>query len=185
MNLKHLLAGVAMLCGAQSLAHADTYNFTDITSASEVFNRPVNRNSLSGVGTAVGYDALPFSVSRSGVYSFVGQSEAFDNFTLLYREPFLPNNSLSNLVELNDDIGGNIGISGFVAFLTEGTGYVFVNTGFGNRDVGKFTASISGEGAIIPVPEPEVIGMLVLGLGVLGWVARRRRQAIEQFLVSL
>lgn len=36
---------------------------------------------------------------------------------------------------------------------------------------------LMGEAAIAAVPEPETYGLMALGLGVVGWVARRRRKA--------
>ena len=35
---------------------------------------------------------------------------------------------------------------------------------------------ISFNAAVTPVPEPETYAMLLAGVGVIGWVARRRRQ---------
>lgn len=39
--------------------------------------------------------------------------------------------------------------------------------------------SIGGVVALAPVPEPETYGLMLGGLGVLGWLARRRRNALQ------
>lgn len=182
MKLQRAVAGIAILCGALSTAHADTYTFTGDTTGAPVFNRPVTSTVLSSVGTAVSYDAFTFSVDASGAYSFLSASSAFDNFAVLYRDTFDPSTPLFDVVAINDDLGGAPPFhAGFLHYLEAGSNYVFVNTGFANEQAGAFTATISGGGRILPgavtppVPEPETWGMLAAGLGVLGWMRRRQR----------
>ncbi len=175
MNVKHAAAGIALLFSALGAAHAATYSYTGNTTAGPTFNRPVTTTDLSVVGTAVHYDAFTFSVNVSGVYSFVSNAETYDNYTVLYDGAFNPAAPLINVAEINDDIGGTVGTSGFLTYLAAGSPYTYVNTGFENADAGKFSASITGDGNIAPVPEPESYAMLAAGLGLLGVV--RRRQA--------
>ncbi|MFC5547488.1 FxDxF family PEP-CTERM protein [Massilia aerilata] len=60
--------------------------------------------------------------------------------------------------------------------LTAGDYYVLVS---GNL-VSDTSASFGGAVMLAPVPEPETYGMMLAGLGVLGFLARRRKQAANQ-----
>lgn len=60
--------------------------------------------------------------------------------------------------------------------LQAGDYYVMVS---GNL-VSDTSASFGGAVMLAPVPEPETYGMMLAGLGVLGFLARRRKQAANQ-----
>jgi hypothetical protein len=60
--------------------------------------------------------------------------------------------------------------------LAAGDYYVLVS---GNM-VSDTSASFGGAVMLAPVPEPETYGMMLAGLGVLGFLARRRKQAANQ-----
>jgi hypothetical protein len=60
--------------------------------------------------------------------------------------------------------------------LAAGDYYVLVS---GNL-VSDTSASFGGAVMLAPVPEPETYGMMLAGLGVLGFLARRRKQAANQ-----
>lgn len=60
--------------------------------------------------------------------------------------------------------------------LNAGDYYVLVS---GNL-VSDTAASFGGAVMMAPVPEPETYGMMLAGLGVLGFLARRRKQAANQ-----
>ena len=60
--------------------------------------------------------------------------------------------------------------------LAAGNYYVLVS---GNL-VSDTSASFGGAVMLAPVPEPETYGMMVAGLGVLGFLARRRKAAAKQ-----
>ncbi|MFP5392648.1 MAG: PEP-CTERM sorting domain-containing protein [Gammaproteobacteria bacterium] len=178
MNLKHAVAGMALLLGAAA-AQADTYSYTGDTTGGPVVHRPITRTRLSDVGTAVPYHALQFSVDLSGLYSLnsVSYTADFDNYTALYHDSFNPQDPLANLILTNDDYKRIPYVSGFDLNLVAGTPYVFLNLGFENSDVGQFEATISGAGQILvgtlPVPEPDSWLMLAGGLGVLAMLRKR------------
>jgi hypothetical protein len=46
--------------------------------------------------------------------------------------------------------------------------------------VSNTSAAFGGAVMLAPVPEPETYGMMLAGLGVLGFLARRRRSAADQ-----
>lgn len=60
--------------------------------------------------------------------------------------------------------------------LSAGDYYLLVS---GNM-VSNTAASFGGAVMLAPVPEPETYGMMLAGLGVLGFLARRRKQAANQ-----
>ena len=57
--------------------------------------------------------------------------------------------------------------------LAAGTYYVQVSGSVLSNASGKYYADI----ALAPVPEPETYGMMLAGLGIVGFMARRRKQA--------
>lgn len=57
--------------------------------------------------------------------------------------------------------------------LAAGTYYVQVSGGVMSNAAGKYYADI----ALAPVPEPETYGMMLAGLGLVGFMARRRKKA--------
>lgn len=56
--------------------------------------------------------------------------------------------------------------------LSAGSYYVMVNGSVLSNSAGKYYANI----ALAPVPEPETYAMMLAGLGLLGFTARRRKQ---------
>lgn len=67
-----------------------------------------------------------------------------------------------------------------VVYNWNGSGRTFVGfedlRGGGDRDYNDFTFSFTNV-AVNPVPEPETYAMLLTGIGLLGFMARRRRRA--------
>ena len=153
-----------------------TYNGTTV--GSPTFNRPVaNANSaptsLSGIGTAVSYDVVQFTIAATGTYNFLSKSVLsanWDNYTFLYSGTFNPSSPLSGVLIGNDDFP-TIGISGFSYNLTAGSTYSFVTTGYSNTDAGTFNDSITQA-----VPEPGTWAMI--GLGAVGLVALQRKRLL-------
>lgn len=179
MKFLHNLAIAACLLVATAFAQAETYTYSGDTTGGHTFHRPLSFSSLSAVGTNVAYHEFDFSVATSGVYTFSSATASYDGYSFLY-STFNPASPLSNLLALNDDAGtGDYRHSRFAVSLTAGTKYEFINASFENGTFGAFNAEISGPGAVITaaVPEPETYAMLLAGLGLMGVVARRRKQA--------
>lgn len=165
------VAALALLGSAQ----AATYTYTGDTTDAATFDRPyASFSGLSALGQGVNYDALSFTVTASGSYTFLSVADGWDNFTFLYSPSFDPTHPLLNGKIGNDDQGG-IGRSGFSYTLTAGTAYVLVTTGFeGGVDFGSYTNTITGAGSVLTVPEPATYGLMALGLALVGGLARRR-----------
>jgi hypothetical protein len=182
MKFKIAAASLALALAASTHAFAGEYRYMGDTTGAPTMNRPITATVLSSTGTEVRFDALTFSVDLSGVYSFLSESPLYDNYTMLYRDSFAPAAPLDNVVAINDDVPSTFGVSGFLSYLSAGTPYVFVNTGFTNEDYGSFAARIDAEGNILvgqvtpPVPEPETYAMLLGGLALLaGWQKRHKK----------
>lgn len=173
MIVKYAVAALVTLAALGS-AQAETYTFTGDTASAPTFHRPVTRTALSIVGTNVRYVPFAFTASQSGVYSFITSASTFDAYTFLYRGEFAPTAPLANLITLSDDIPGATIESGFLSFVDANTTYTFVTAGFDNLEGGPFVATITGAGAITPVPEPAAYGMMLAGLALVGALSRRK-----------
>jgi hypothetical protein len=182
-----LLAG--LFCTSPVLA--DQFSVSGDTSGAATFNRPVDNlydapTDLSEVGTDVPFDAVGFSVSLAGSYSFLSTA-GFDNFLGLYSGSFDPTNALANALIYNDDGPDGVGSSAFDFNLSAGTRYFAVVTGYENSDFGRFGLSIDGPGLVTAslaeevagaVPEPSSWALMIAGFGLVGSVARRRTRVV-------
>ena len=168
----------AALLGVTGVAQAATYNYTGNTTGAPTYNRAFfDFSGLSSFGANVNYQALEFTVTATGSYSFLSTATGgWDNFMFLYGPSFNPAAPLVNGLIGNDDFSG-IGTSGFTFSLTAGNSYVAVTTGFeGGVDFGAYANSITGPGNVNVVPEPGTYGLMALGLAVVGFAARRSRR---------
>lgn len=160
------------------VASPNVVTITGNTTGAPTYDRLVEDLSQpSTVGDQVAYKTFRFHVTASGDYSFFTTGD-FDTFDFLYSS-FDPSAPSSGALVGSDDLFG-IGTSGFLASLIAGVDYTLVTTGFANSDFGFFSTTIGGPGAIVAaaavaVPEPEVLALLTMGAGALGFATRRRK----------
>lgn len=162
-------------------ATAATVVFNGDTTGDPTWNRPLTTTTLSGVGTAVPYEAIGFTVDVGGTYTFnmdaiVG---TYDTFLALYSNAFNAGSPLANILAVDDD--GGPGSNSQLSFnLSSGVNYFGVATGFDNLDFGAFTLTIAGPGTASPIspngaiPEPASWAMMLVGFAAVGHALRRR-----------
>ena len=161
MKLKSLVAASAIACATGTALADTTFNLG-----------PIDGQSKS-IGDSFAAGAAPFTDTYN--FSLIGP------------------NTLSGIVTTFNFMT-LFGISGLSLSLTGGTllgaatdvnpadGYSFSGLGLGNYAL-KITGDVTGTGGgayggvmqAAPVPEPETYALLLAGLGVIGFVARRRR----------
>ncbi len=120
---------------------------------------------MSDLGTLGGTDSYAYSINDKG--QIVGSSLAADNTQRAFitgKDGLIDLNTLINplsgwtLLEANA-INNNGQIVGYGIFNGQGRGFIL--------------------STVSAVPEPETYLMLMLGLGVVGYAARRKRQEIK------
>lgn len=160
MKLKLFAASVLAAASFGAMAADQLVMLDDNPLANNFFVS--NQSPLDGVLSG-GSDVITFGGLAPGLYEIVvtisGQNLTF-------------NGALTNL---NGTMGSTYG-AGKLRFLgVEHTGAApFVLNLFGTALAG---AKYSGEVTVSAVPEPATYGMLLGGLGVLGFLARRRRDS--------
>ncbi|CAF3430878.1 unnamed protein product [Rotaria sp. Silwood1] len=105
------------------------------TSNSPTYHRP-NGSRCSYYGT------FDLSVPKSGFYSISGNS-AIDTYGYLYSGCFIPTSPDSNLLNSDDDSGGN-GQFRLVMYLEPDVLYILVTTTYAGDDIGPYTVIVSG-----------------------------------------
>ena len=169
MNFKKtsLALAIAVSALAAGSAQAATFNAGLIGEASAVFN-PARGDFL---------DTINFSIAAPSDLTAAATSLklSFASFTFL---------DIANLtVNLWNNSHPN-GSVNYGSFAGNGTGYTFNLPAAGNYHIditGVATGIHGGTYGVAlsaaPVPEPETYAMLLAGLGVMGAIARRRKQA--------
>jgi hypothetical protein len=159
--------------------------FSGDTTGDPTWNRPLSGSPPSGLsglnGTAARYEVIEFQVNNSATYDF-RLTSTFDNYLFLYQSSFNPTAQLTNVIVGDDDSGNGLNAA-FTSVLTSGAQYYLVATSFSNSDFGAFTGSITGAaigdtatiGSVSPIPEPAEWAMMLAGLGVVSWAAKRRK----------
>ena len=80
--------------------------------------------------------------------------------------------SLDNVSSFTVEFRASIWAGG-AGYFGDGTG-----AGLGFSQFGVNTVTAAGYPVTTPIPEPEIYALMGLGLGLMGWVSRRRRQQV-------
>lgn len=124
-------------------------------------------------------DCLGISCSsRIDSYGVSGRSVDLDSAALLFRL-FVTDFNLADGPGIFPDATAGLDLTQPVNWLANGasvTGIVGLGTdlGFGTTSLGGPYADFTLT-SITPVPEPEIYAMLAAGLGLMGWVGRRKK----------
>jgi hypothetical protein len=135
---------------------------------------------VSTNATAVAFQTFQFRVGAVGTYSFLSNGD-YDTFLSVYLGAYDPSNPLANLIGFNDDGGDLIftnHVSAFAEDLLPGFTYTLVTAGFANDSFGPFADAVVGPGAVsavVAVPEPETLALMLSGFGLIGITSRRRK----------
>ena len=200
MKLTKSLAAAAVAMALSTSAFASTFN--EIADAGDMFAtaQAVTNGTTQIVGNLSGVndvDMFKFSVPLTGFTGFTtfslvasGVSDTIltlvdsNNVILAYNDDIdLGAGNLAS-VTFNFLAGGQYGIAvtnyaNFPTPLSVGetlTGWS--NNGFsGNYGNGNYQITVLGQGSVAaPIPEPEIYAMMAAGLGLMGFVARRRQR---------
>lgn len=166
MRFKPLIAVLAtavMALAATAPAQAKTEDLGDLTDRATYFG-----NAFSGpVADFTDY----YTFTLSGVRNVVGNTRALINIADLF------NLNVNSVSLSGGDLSGWLtetsGSDGFsFAQITPGTYTLAVNGSTNGRFGGAYGGVVAGA-----VPEPETYAMMLLGLGAVAWVARRRKSS--------
>ena len=150
---------LAVLLTAVPASAQVVFNFSGDTTGDPTFARPFTVGdgtagscSLSGLGSAVPYEATTFTPADSGVYDIEVSSTDpdYDEYIHLYNGVFDPANPCVNLIALDDQGGAGSLIEDVE--LNGGTMYTIVVDGFNNDDFGPYTGTVTRTGDIPPDP---------------------------------
>ncbi len=183
------LLGAAALAAASLASAAGTANFNGALATTDpTFTRPNTGTPPTALNTgSFFYDVAPFFVTGAGSYTLQTLSatipSAFgtdDTFIAVYQGSFNRLSPLTNAIGADDD-GSPTGLLSLLSLpLATNTQYFLVITSYANGAIGPYTGSISntgpGQAVFGLVPEPSTYLMLIAGLGLTGWMARRRMQ---------
>jgi hypothetical protein len=159
MKLKHIIAALLAAASVNAMAADQKVHIyvTPPTSADNHFNglALANDGLLSG-----GKDVITFTGLAAGFYQ-VDVSISGQNLT------FLPTSNFNGVAGDLSSAG-----KGRYAFFSAGSSSSFVLNLMGTAKAG---ATYSGDVTVTAVPEAETYAMMLGGLGLLGFMARRRK----------
>jgi len=158
-----------------------------LTSGSSVFYDPDGQPAGGVVGGewayAAGVTGLPlgahYGISSTGLDKF-GPDDLFPGPDL--QAPTSPDGPQYGILSAGDDTAtGNTGVLGSGGMIKNSVTFLLgsVPTGFSLSQIGSVSfqyGTALGEPNISAIPEPETYAMLLAGLGLMGFVARRRRK---------
>jgi hypothetical protein len=175
LSLKSLTAAV-LLCTAAAAAQADVTVYSYMASAGPVSGfYPAGSGSDIWLATSVASDIITFSNFSAGLRAFGGNffgSDEFGSFLAGQTVVLTANDGASTrTVNLY-----NTTTSTFLGFISDNplASVTLRPDGLAGNAAYWITANDVTIGMVNAVPEPETYGMLLAGLALLGYAARRR-----------
>lgn len=173
--IKSLIAAAALAAASFGPSLASAADVSSPTEALVFNNNAIDfGNTLSGLAGDTFADQFTFSLALPGSVTASIASSAQTAATGLNIT------GLDLYTDLNVLVGSGTGTSGLHDFwnlsaqsLAAGNYYLQVSGTMASTGTGAF----GGAAALNPVPEPETYGMMLAGLGVVGFLARRRKAA--------
>jgi hypothetical protein len=178
------IISVALLLAAFASAHAETFNFSysfsdgqavtgslsghlvgDLLEGVSDIHVNFNGTGYSGVLVGASWDAVTHDWN-SAAGAVISTNAARNNFIFADADPQHAADSVNNYFYFVNSSDAAIGNQAFA-----------VNYNSGDVAFDQPTSNASWSLVAAPVPEPSSIAMLAAGLGVMGAVARRRKQA--------
>jgi hypothetical protein len=187
--VRHAVAASFLLAGASQPALADVVTVTGDTTWGPTFHRPGRDGGAPSdtFGLDVAYSAYNLSVSFTDwQHQSIITACDFDCAIFLYRGAFDPLQPMANIMGGSAEGDGRPALE---VWLDVGQNYVLVVAGIYDFDWGAFSTTIGSGGGIdispvtgvnvldgvSAVPEPSVWLLMLGGVGILGLVARGRR----------
>lgn len=168
-----LFMGVAMAFVSLS-ALANSYSF-DFMSSDSTYEATGVFNTSNTLNAASAYDILGITGSVlgagggsiTGLVSNPSQPYPTTNYGFIYDNNFVLN---------NNGVLFTVGSGSIWNLFTEGAGFRLYT-----YDAEGSTGKVDQLGTMVsaPVPEPETYAMMLAGLGLMGYVARRRKQKLS------
>jgi PEP-CTERM motif len=183
--LKMMTLAVALFVSV-STAHAANYTFlfasynnagTKIDTGLINFNTLASGNILSATGNINGAAITGLSPYAAADNVFITPSSTTPYFASYGGISFVTTNAIYNISSYGVN-GLNMSIADS---LTDPVGYGTYNRGLNFSIVSdnglNYTVATYADFNVAAVPEPETYGMMLLGLGLIGFIARRRKTA--------
>jgi hypothetical protein len=135
----------------------------------------VSSNTFRRGGAAQSFLGLSFTVDTAADWTFVGGAASDGSVGLV---DTTANNSVVFFDGPNDPVSG---YNNYQGTLAAGHQYLFTmfaqgTYGLGDELDGGYVSGRFAVTEVAPVPEPETYAMMLAGLGMLGWMARRRQR---------
>jgi hypothetical protein len=162
---------LTVVFGANAIAAVITWTFDDILFDRDGFNPSALRGSLS-------YDADTNTFSNSTLETVVAFNGIVPDFAIGNKVTVNNNSSTASFLSFSNVAFSSASLA-FLTPLTNNGGTVFLTSGNLTTSSGSIWSLRNEQSISAPltsaVPEPETYGMMLLGLGLITFVARRKQ----------